>query len=119
MSTNAADLPTPGLSLRTHTQGDATVVQCSGRLTAGVTEVFHTEVKRLMPNAKRIVLDLTDVTHMDSSGLGTVAGLYFSAKAAGCNLELINLSKRIRELLSITNLLSLFEAYGEHSIRMP
>jgi anti-anti-sigma factor len=55
---------------------------------------------------------------MDSSGLGAIAGLYVSAKAAGCRIELINLSQRIRELMSLTNILLLFESVGEHNIRL-
>jgi anti-anti-sigma factor len=64
------------------------------------------------------VLDLTDLTHMDSSGLGTVVRLYVSAKSAGCALELINLGARIRQLLGVTNLLSVFTSVCEHDIRM-
>jgi anti-anti-sigma factor len=56
---------------------------------------------------------------MDSMGLGTIIRLYVSAKSAGCDLQLINLSKRIRELLGLTNLLSVFSMCGEHTIRLP
>jgi anti-sigma B factor antagonist len=98
---------------------DATVVHCRGRLTAGLTDLLHAEVKSLLPHSKRIVLDLTDLTYMDSMGLGAIASLYVSARTAGCRLELINLSKRIRELFSITNMLSLFEVCGDNSIRIP
>jgi anti-sigma B factor antagonist len=55
---------------------------------------------------------------MDSTGLGTVVRLYVSAKSAGYSLELINLGKRIRQLLGVTNLLSVFTVIGEHNIRM-
>ncbi len=95
------------------------VVRCTGKLTAGVTGLLHAEIKRLIPQTRRIVLDLTDLAQMDSLGLGTVVSLYVSARAAGSNLELVNLSKRVRQLLSITNLLSLFEVCGEHTIRIP
>lgn len=119
MSANSAPIPTPRLTLRTYTQGDTTVVQCTGKLSAGVTDILYAEVKGLIPHAKRIVLDLTDLTYMDSSGLGTIIGLYVSAKAAGCDLSPINLSKRIRELFSITNVLSLFEACAEYNVKIP
>jgi anti-sigma B factor antagonist len=107
------------LTLQTFAQDNATVVKCSGKLVAGVTGILYDEVKPLIPRTKRIVLDLTDLTQMDSLGLGTIVGLYVSAKAAGCDLKLINLSKRVRELFSITNLLSLFEVYGEHPTKIP
>ena len=105
------------LSLQVSTEGNATVVRCRGRLTAGVTDLLKNEVKRLIPDTKRIVLDLTDLSQMDSMGLGTIASLYVSATSAGCSLELINLSKRIRELFRMTNLLTLFECVGD-SVRI-
>lgn len=98
--------------------GDDAVVRCSGRLVAGTNDSLYIEVKRLIPDAKRIVLDLTDLTHMDSMGLGTVVRLYVAAKSAGCDLKLINLGKRIRELLGMTNLLSVFEIIGENGSRI-
>ncbi len=95
------------------------VVRLSGRLVAGVTDVLYLEVKGLIPQTKRIVLDLTDLTHMDSMGLGTLVRLYVSARAAGCDLELVNLGKRIRQLLGMTNLMSFFTIIGENDVRVP
>ncbi len=95
------------------------VVRLTGRLVAGVTDVLYLEVKGLIPQTKRIVLDLTDLTHMDSMGLGTLVRLYVSARAAGCDLELVNLGKRIRQLLGMTNLMSFFTIIGENDVRVP
>jgi anti-anti-sigma factor len=106
------------LTLDVHRAGDVAVVRCSGRLVAGVNDLLAHEVCQLIPCSKRIVLDLTDLTHMDSSGLGTVVRLYVSAKSAGCTLELINFGPRIRQLLGVTNLLSVFTTICEHDIRM-
>ena len=83
-----------------------------GRLTADVAAILRNEVKSLIPHTKRIVLDLSALTRMDSSGLGRLAGLYVSCRTAGCELRLINLSKHVSELLGMTNLLSMFEACG-------
>ena len=96
--------------------GDLAVVRCRGKLVAGVTDVLYAEVSRLIPGTKRIVLDLTDLTHMDSMGLGTLVRLYVSARSAGCDLKLINLGKRIRQLLGISNLLSVFTAIEEYDV---
>jgi len=101
------------LTLDVERDGDVALVRCHGRLVAGVTNILHAKVCQLMPDSKRIVLDLRDLTYMDSSGLGMLVRLYVSAKAAGCSLELIHLGKRIRELLSMTNLLSVFTIIGE------
>jgi len=119
MSAGPADAAVPPLVLHTYVEGDATIVQCTGKLTAGLTGVLRDEVKRLIPNSKKIVLDLTSLTQMDSMGLGTIMGLYVSAKTAGSTLILINLSQRVRELFRITNVWSLLEVYGENIIRLP
>ena len=96
----------------------APVVRCSGRLVAGVSDFLYTEVKQLIPGSGRIVLDLTDLSQMDSTGLGTLVRLYISAQSAGCVLELINIGKPIRHLLGITHLLDVFETIGRNNIRM-
>ena len=119
MSTGPADATAPTLSLRTSVEGDATVVRCTGKLIAGVTGTLRDEVKRVIPQSKKIVLDLTELTQMDSMGLGTIVSLYVSAKAAGCTLILVNLSQRIRELFRITNVWSILEVYGDNIIRFP
>lgn len=107
------------LSVDIDRDGTTAVVRCGGKLVAGVNDFLYTEVRGLIPECKRIVLDLTELEYMDSMGLGTVIRLYASAKAAGCELELVNIGKRVRELLGITHLLSLFTVCGEHTIRVP
>ena len=119
MPEDAATQSAPMLILATSTEGDAVVVKCTGKLIAGGTGILQDEIRRLIPGSKRIVLDLTDLSYMDSSGLGSIIGLYASAKMAGTRLEMINLSKRVRELFSITNVLSLFEVCGEQNVRIP
>lgn len=94
-------------------EGDTAIVICHGRLVAGVSGALYAKVCQLLPDSKRIVLDLRDVAYMDSTGLGTLVRIYVSTKAAGCKLELIHLGKRVRELLSMTNLLSVFTVIGE------
>jgi|HubBroStandDraft_3_1064219.scaffolds.fasta_scaffold859306_1 anti-sigma B factor antagonist len=118
MASDFAQAPTPVLTLNSFPKGDAIVVECKGKILSGTAGELHSEVKALLPRTKHVILDLTSVTQMDSSGLGAIVGLYISAKSAGCRLELINLSKRIRELMSLTNLLLLFEQCGEHNVRV-
>jgi len=87
-------------------------------LTTEVAAEFKQEVRALVPQTKRIVLDLNEVVFMDSSGLGAIIGVYVTAKNAQCELQLVNLSKKIRELLGMTNLLSVFESAGLYGARM-
>jgi anti-sigma B factor antagonist len=107
------------LSVDIEREGTTAVVKCAGKLVAGVSDFLYSEVSRVIPDSRRIVIDLTDLTHMDSMGLGTIVRLYVSARSAGCDLELINLGKRVRELLGVTNLLSVFTVCGEGRLRVP
>jgi anti-sigma B factor antagonist len=105
------------LTLVVERSGDCSEVRCSGRLVTGMTDQLYQEVSQLIPGSKRILLDFTDLTHMDSTGLGTLVRLYVSAKSAGCVLQLINIGKPIRQLLGIAHLLSVFEQIGNNNIR--
>lgn len=85
-----------------------TTVKCHGRLVSDTGNQLKEIVKPLIGHG-RILIDLTDVEHMDSSGLGTLVGLKASAINAGyCRLELVNVSPRIADLLRITKLTQLF-----------
>jgi anti-anti-sigma factor len=103
-----------GFRVDSFPQEDATMVECHGKLTAENAPLLKSEVRAMIPNRKRIILDLKEVPLMDSSGLGTIVGLYVSARTRRCSLELINANKQIRELFGISNLLSIFEAAGRH-----
>ena len=105
------------LKLTVCRNGDDAEVCCVGRLVAGVNNQLQHEVSQLIPTSKRILLDFTDLTHMDSTGLGTLVRLYVSAKSAGCILQLYNVGKPIRQLLGITHLISVFEVIGNNNIR--
>ena len=84
-----------------------------------MAEVLRDEIRRAIPQARRIVLDFTDLNHMDSSGLGAVVRAYVSAKTSHCELQLVNFNARIRELLGMTNLLSVFGACGQYLTKVP
>jgi anti-anti-sigma factor len=86
-----------------------TTVICHGRVVSETAGLIKDLVKPLIPKGGRIVLDLTDVSYLDSSGLGTLVGLKVSAVKEGyCKLELVNLSPRVKELLRLSNLTQLF-----------
>jgi anti-sigma B factor antagonist len=106
------------LTLEIEHTGDVTLVRCHGYLVSGLADRLHAKVRPLIPDRKRIVLDLSEVVWMDSMGLGTLVGLYTSAKGAGCELQLLKIGKRVRELLGLTNLLDVFVIIGERGVRM-
>jgi anti-sigma B factor antagonist len=105
------------LTLDTNTIDGVLVVRCHGKLVAGVHDILYDEVSRLIPGNTRIILDLSDLAHMDSTGLGALVRLWISARSAHCDLELMNLGKRIRQLLGLTNLLGVFTVIGENNIK--
>ena len=88
-----------------------TTIICHGRLVSENSGQIKELVKPLIPLGGRIVLDLTDLNYLDSSGLGTLVGLKVSAVKEGyCKLELVNLSTRVKELLRLSNLTQLFSS---------
>lgn len=105
---------TRGFRVECHEIEDTWVVECHGKLTFENTPVLKEAVRDNIPGHKRIVIDLKEVPMLDSSGLGSIVGLYVSARTRGCQLGIANASQQIRELFSMTNLLSLFEAAGRH-----
>jgi anti-anti-sigma factor len=119
MSTNPPEVPASRLKVQVASAEGTTVVHCCGKLTAEVSAGFKEQVKGLIPSAKQLVLDLSEVTYMDSSGLAAIVGLYVSAKVAGCDLRLINLTPKIRQLFAMTRVLSVFESTGQYFIKMP
>jgi len=102
MATNPS--PASQLSLATDKTPAEAVVRCTGKITSDTIQFLKATVKPLLSEAKTVVLDLTNVTYMDSSGLGAIVGLYISAKAAESRLKLVNLNEHLKEIFSITRL---------------
>jgi len=93
--------------------GEAAILRCKGRI------VFRDEVIELsrvvgdaIQNARVLILDLQGVSAIDSAGLGELVALHMWAQANCCNLKMVGLSSRIRRLLELTNLTSVFEIYA-------
>lgn len=78
------------------------VIQCTGRITAATAPALRDAVRLFACEAGRVVLDLTGVSYIDSSGLGAIVGLWVTARKAGGQLEIINLAPRIKDLFRAT-----------------
>jgi len=102
------------LNLEVITGSDETIVRCTGKIVSSTTASLQSTVRGLIPKNHSIVLDLTDVRHLDSSGLGAIVGLYLSAKRQHCALKLIHLNERLQELFRITKLASVFEGHQDY-----
>ena len=97
--------------------GDVVVLDLKGRITMGEgDELLKDKVNSLVNQGhKKIVLNLADVPYIDSAGLGEVVRTYTTVSRQGGSLKLLNLTKRITDLLSITKLLTVFETFDSET----
>ena len=95
------------------TVGDIRILDCSGKITLGegTMTVRNTVRDILKNNGKKIILNLADVNYIDSSGIGELVSTYTTVTNNGGQLKLLNLTKKIQELLAITKLLTVFSVY--------
>lgn len=90
-----------------------TVVEMEGRIVLGEeSNALRELIKGLLAdNKKKIVLNMGNVTFIDSAGLGTLVATYHSARNQGTNLKLSNLGTKFQEVLQITKLMTVFEVF--------
>jgi len=92
-----------------------TVLDCSGKITLGEgTMAVRNSVREILKNGgMKIILNLGDVNYIDSSGIGELVSSYTTVTNGGGQLKLLNLTKKIQELLAITKLLTVFQVYND------
>lgn len=97
--------------------GDVTVIDASGRITLGEgSSVFRDTLKDLTAKGnKKVLLNLGDVTYIDSSGIGEMVSGFTTVTNAGGQLKLLNLTKRVKDLLQITKLYTVFEVFDDEA----
>ena len=102
------------LKITTRTLNDGiVVVDCAGRLVFGEeTAALRDQVRALTTKDGRIILNLGEVTYIDSGGLGTLVALYTTARNSGASIKLARLTPRVGDLLQVTKLLTVFEVYN-------
>lgn len=93
--------------------GDVHVLDCSGKITLGegTMAIRNTVREVIKAGGKKIVLNLADVNYIDSSGIGELVSSFTTVTNQGGQLKLLNLTKKIHELLAITKLLTVFQTY--------
>lgn len=97
--------------------GDVIVVDAAGRITLGeAASTFRDHIRELggKPGAK-ILLNLSEVTYIDSSGIGELVSGFTTVNGSGGKLKLVGLSKRIKDLLQITKLYTVFDVYDDEA----
>lgn len=100
------------LKIETRQVDGVTVVSCIGRIVFGdEATALRDKLKSILKSSREIVVNLSGVTYIDSGGLGTLVGAYSSARTAGADIKLTGLGQRIRDVLQITKLVTVFEVY--------
>ena len=104
------------LKLSSRSVDDVTVLDCAGRIVFGdEASELRELVKKEIGRNPRILLNLSGVTYIDSGGIGTLVGLYTSARNAHGDIKLLHLTIRVSDLLQITKLITVFESYDDES----
>ncbi len=107
------------MSMKTKTRhvDSVTVVDIAGRITLGedLAELRQLVRNLLAQGQKSILLNLADVTYIDSSGIGELVSAFTAASNQGGQLKLLNLTRKVRDLLQITKLLTVFEVYDDEA----
>jgi anti-sigma B factor antagonist len=102
-----------GMQIEERVVGTVTILDLKGKITLGEgDEALKDKINSLMhQDRKKILLNFGDVPYVDSAGLGEIVRTYTTVSRQGGQLKLVNLTKRITDLLSITKLLTVFETF--------
>ena len=105
------------VKLTTRQVGDVTVVDVAGRITLGEgSSALRESLRDLVgKNQKKILLNLGDVTYIDSSGIGELVSGFTTVTNSGGALKLLNLNKRVKDLLQITKLYTVFDVHEDEA----
>jgi anti-sigma B factor antagonist len=97
--------------------GDVTVIDVAGRITLGEGSSALREALRDLvgKNQKKILLNLGEVTYIDSSGIGELVSGFTTVTNSGGSLKLLNLNKRVKDLLQITKLYTVFDVHEDEA----
>lgn len=105
------------LTIASREVSGVSVLDLKGKITLGEGSVqIRDAIRGLVGKGKKsILLNLGDVSYIDSSGLGELVGAYTTAKNQGAELKLLNLTKKVHDLLQLTKLYTVFEAYDDET----
>jgi|SRR5215468_12609646 len=102
------------LRMNTRTRDGVLIVDCIGRIVFGEeSAALRDKIKSVLSQDSKVVLNLAEISYIDSGGLGTLVALYTTARNAGGALKLANLTQRMDDLLQVTKLVSVFETFPD------
>ena len=105
------------MKLKSRQVDGITIMDCSGRITLGEGSVQLRDAVRdlLSKGSKQILLNLGDVTYIDSSGIGELVSAFTAVRKEGGELKLLNLTKKVHDLLQITKLYTVFDVKDDEA----
>jgi len=105
------------VKLSTRQVGDVTVIDVAGRITLGEgSSALRDALRELVgKNQKKILLNLGEVSYIDSSGIGELVSGFTTVTNSGGSLKLLNLNKRVKDLLQITKLYTVFDVHEDEA----
>ncbi len=105
------------VKLTTRQVGDVTVIDAVGRITLGDgASTFRDAIRSLVASGqKKLLLNLAEVSYIDSSGIGEMVSGFTTVTNQGGVVKLLNLNKRVKDLLQITKLYTVFEVFDEEA----
>ena len=105
------------MDIKERVVGGVSILDLSGKIVLGEGDVqLKDRIKDLLGDGqRRILLNLAEVNYIDSAGLGSLIGSYTTVKRDGGSLKLVNLTKRIQDLLAITKLITVFETFDNEA----
>lgn len=105
------------IKLNTRQVGDVTVVDVAGRITLGEgSSAMRDSLRELVGKGqKKILLNLAEVSYIDSSGIGELVSGFTTVTNQGGQLKLLNLTKRVKDLLQITKLYTVFDVHDDEA----
>jgi anti-sigma B factor antagonist len=105
------------VKLTTRQVGDVTVIDAVGRITLGEgASTFRDKVRELVAGGnKKMLLNLAEVSYIDSSGIGEMVSGFTTVTNQGGVVKLLSLTKRVKDLLQITKLYTVFEVFEDEA----
>jgi len=101
------------MRVTTRTRGDVTVVDLNGKITIGSGDIALRNAvhQAIESGAKKVLINLHEVTTIDSSGVGELVSAYTTATNRGTRLKLVNLPDKVADILTVTQLITVFDVY--------
>jgi anti-sigma B factor antagonist len=107
------------IQAETHDIDGVTILVMRGRITLGEgASLLREAIRHSLNHNSRVLIDLADVTYIDSTGLGELVGGWVSARNRGADVKLLHLQSKLKDLLQVTKLLTIFECFEDQAVAL-